>query len=67
MHLDSFPSPPPYPNPPPLDNQNVIGTDQCLCLLKAKVRKTVIYYVIDAAPFWADGAAEGGIGCWENV
>ena len=33
----------------------------------SKVRKTVIYDVIDAAPFWADGAAEGGIGCWENV
>ena len=22
---------------------------------------------IGKAPFWADGAAEGGLACWENV
>ena len=37
-----------------------------LCLI-FKVRKTVIYCVIDAAPFWAVGAAEGGVACWETA
>ena len=31
------------------------------------MRKTVIYCVIDAAPFWAVGAAEGGVACWETA
>ena len=37
MHIE-VPSPPvPYPHPPPLDNDNVIGTNQCLCLPKAEL------------------------------
>ena len=34
---------------------------------RCKVRKTVIYFVIDAAPFWDDGADKRDVGCWENV
>ena len=37
MHTE-VPSPPlPYPHPPPLDNDNVIDTNQCLCLPKAEL------------------------------
>ena len=37
MHIE-LPSPPaPYPHPPPLDNDNIIGTNQCLCLPKAEL------------------------------
>ena len=32
-----------------------------------KVRKTVIYFVIDAALFWDDGADKRDVGCWENL
>ena len=28
------------------------------------MQKTVIYLVIDAAPFWADGADTGDVVCW---
>ena len=34
MELSS--PPPPYPHPPPFNNDNVIGTYQCLCLPKAE-------------------------------
>ena len=27
----------------------------------------MIYFVIDAAPFWDDGADKRDVGCWENV
>ena len=37
------------------------------CNAFSKVRKTVIHCVIDAAPFWAVGAAEGGVACWETA
>ena len=38
MHIElPSPPPPPYPHPPPLDNDNVIGTNQCLCLPKAEL------------------------------
>ena len=37
MHFE-LPSPPtPYAHPSPLDNDNVIGTNQCLCLPKGTV------------------------------
>ena len=37
MHIE-IPSPPlPYPHSPPLDNDNVIGTNQFLCLPKAEL------------------------------
>ena len=37
MHIKLPSPPPPYPHPPPLDNDNVIGTNQCLCLPKAEL------------------------------
>ena len=37
MHIELPSPPPPYPHPPPLDNDNVIGTNQCLRLPKAEL------------------------------
>ena len=36
MHIDLL-SPPPHPPPNP-DNDNVIGSNQCLCLPKAELK-----------------------------
>ena len=37
MHIELPSPPPPYPQPPPPLDNNVIGTNQCLCLPKAKL------------------------------
>ena len=37
MHI-KLPSPPPYPHPLPFNNDNVIGSNQCLCLPKAELK-----------------------------
>ena len=36
MHIDLL-SPPPHPPPTP-DNENVIGSNECLCLPKAELK-----------------------------
>ena len=37
MHIELPSPPPPYAHPSPVDNDNVIGTNQCLCLPKAEL------------------------------
>ena len=37
MHIAVLSPPLSYPHPPPLDNDNLIGTNQCLCLPKAEL------------------------------
>ena len=37
MHIELPSPPPPYPHPSPLDNDNVIDTNQFLCMPKAEL------------------------------
>ena len=40
MHIELL-SPPPHPPPPPPDNDNVLGSNQCLCLPKAETKNSI--------------------------